>query len=243
MKRICNLFCLVFLVACQHSNDGKTMVVSGNVEGLKKGTLYLQRFDTQGNIVNVDSAKAKGNGLFEFKVPLESPEIFMLYLDKNNKSSEYGNRISFFAEPKHINIHTHNESFDLTAHITGSETQKYLEEYNQVIRKFSQRDTELLAQQIQAVKDKNMKKADSILQLSNNNKLREFLFSVNFALLHKDSYIAPYVALSQGYALQQKYLDSIYNSLPENVANSRYGKQLKDYIADLSVERTDDTDE
>ena len=59
------------------------MIVKGEVEGLKKGTIYLQKFDNQWNPIKIDSIVANGNGKFEFKINLQSPEIFALQLDKS----------------------------------------------------------------------------------------------------------------------------------------------------------------
>lgn len=69
------------LFSCQQ--EGKnTMYIQGNVEGLKRGVIYLQRFDNEGNIKNIDSVVAQGKGTFSFQVPLESPEVFALHLKK-----------------------------------------------------------------------------------------------------------------------------------------------------------------
>ncbi|GIZ14076.1 DUF4369 domain-containing protein [Capnocytophaga catalasegens] len=233
MKQIFITILVIFLAIGCSQSDENLMIVKGNVEGLKQGTIFLQNFDNHGNTHNIDSVIANGSGTFLFKVPLKSPEVFCLYLDRKNNAN-FSNRILFFGEPKTIIIDTYNETFDLNARISGSETQKLFEEYNLTMRKFGQRNTELLAQQIQAVKDKNLQFADSILQLSNKNKIRQYLFSVNYALTHKDSYIAPYIALADGYALQRKYLDSIYNSLSNEVVNSKYGKELRKYIDEIA---------
>lgn len=61
------------------------MIVSGNVKGLKKGTLYLQHLaDT--TLVVVDSLKVDGDGNFRFETELEGPEMFYLYLNKKTKT-------------------------------------------------------------------------------------------------------------------------------------------------------------
>lgn len=221
------------LFSCQQ--EGKnTMYIQGNVEGLKRGVIYLQRFDNEGNIKNIDSVVAQGKGTFSFQVPLESPEVFALHLKKEDTKNDF-NRLVFFGEPKTITIDTHNETFDLTARILGSETQKLFEEYNQTIRKFNFRNTEFLGQQLQAIKDQKMTLADSIAELSRKNRIRQHLFSVNYALSNKNSYIAPYIALSESYNISPKYLDSIYKSLSKEVSESKYGKLLKTHLDSLQT--------
>ena len=99
--------------------------------------------------------------------------------------------------------------------------------------KFNDRNLELIKANLEARKEKDSLKVDSIAQQSDRNVLRGYLYTLNFALTNKDSYVAPYIALSEVFDAKVKYLDTIYNSLTPEVANSKYGKQLKDYIADV----------
>ena len=70
------------------------MIVKGKVEGLRKGTLFLQKIqDTI--LVNVDSTLVKGTPQFEFRTPIETAEVFYLYLDKEDGDS-LNDRILFF---------------------------------------------------------------------------------------------------------------------------------------------------
>ena len=220
MRKIFFIFSALFLIQCTDKKiDGKTMIVKGEVEGLKKGTIYLQKFDNQWNPIKIDSIVANGNGKFEFKINLESPEIFALQLDK--KDSEKSEQILFFGEAKEINIHTINEKFSLNAQILGSETQKQFEEYNLGLRRFIIRNTEIIAKQFSATKDNN---------LAQKNEYRKHLFSVNFALNYKNSYLAPYIALTEIEFINPKYIDSIYKSLSPEVSSSKYGKMLEEHI-------------
>ena len=59
---------------------------------------------------------------------LESPEIFYLYLNKEDHN-DVNDRITFFGEPGNIKINTTWNTFDANAKISGSETQKKLEDY------------------------------------------------------------------------------------------------------------------
>lgn len=235
MKKISIILASLFLMNCSEKLEKNTMLVSGEVKGLKKGTIFLQKIDENGKFKTIDSVIADGDGKFLFKTPLKSPEIFSLFL-KREEDYDLKNRLFFFGEPTKITIETPNETFDTNAEISGSETQKLLEEYNQVMRKFGQRNTEYLAAQLEASKLKDPQKTDSILQLANQNQIRQILFSVNYALSHKNSHIAPYIALNQGYALTTKYLDSIYNSLDKKIVQGKYGTELKKFITKLKRE-------
>ena len=61
-------FLLIFILlifSCQNKTmiDENKMNVIGNIEGLRKGDLYLQKVDN-GLIINVDSVKIEGNSNF-----------------------------------------------------------------------------------------------------------------------------------------------------------------------------------
>ena len=97
-----------------------TMTVNGSIKGLKKGTLYLQQL--QDTILkNIDSLEIKGNGDFSFKTEVASPDIYYLYLVKND-NNDINDRITFFGEPGNITVETSWDSFDFAATVKGSAT-------------------------------------------------------------------------------------------------------------------------
>jgi len=114
-KIVAPLLILVFLSSCG-GNAENTMTVTGKIKGLKKGTLYFQHIvDT--TLVTIDSLLIEGDGSFEFKKAIESPEIFYLYLNKKD-NNEVNDRLTFFGEPGVINITTQaasNTDIPLTA--------------------------------------------------------------------------------------------------------------------------------
>lgn len=218
---------LLFLVACNEETEN-SMTVKGNVKGLKKGTLYLQRIaDT--TLVTIDSLDIQGDGNFSFKTTLESPEIFYLYLNKKD-DNDINDRLIFFGEPGEITINTSWNTFDTQAKVTGSETHKKLEEYRKVMSRFNIANLE----NIRAIYDPKISQdsvaMDSIQKSSDRNIVRGYLYSLNFALNNKDSYIAPYIALYEVPDANLKYLDSVQNALSSEVANSKYGKALKKHL-------------
>jgi hypothetical protein len=112
------------------------MIVKGKIEGLRKGTLYLQKIEDT-LLVNVDSTLIKGTPEFEFKTPLETAEIFYLYLNKEDGDS-LNDRILFFGEEGIIEINTLLKTFESSAQITGSKNQELLQEYTSFNRKFNE---------------------------------------------------------------------------------------------------------
>lgn len=215
------------MVSCAGTTE-HTMNVSGNVKGLKKGTLYLQHI-ADSTLVSIDSLSVKGDGNFSFTTELESPEIFYLYLDKEDHN-DINDRITFFAEPGNIIINTSWNTFDLNPKISGSKTQEKLEEYQKVMSRFNTIDLENIKNILDPKNQNDPTALDSLQELSDRNLKRGYLFALNYAMNNTDSYIAPYIAIKEVADANIKYLDSINNSLSPEVANSKYGKELKKFI-------------
>ena len=231
-KFISYLIVSLVLIACAESEEENKMIVAGNIKGLKKGTLYLQHIpDTA--LVNVDSLEIQGDGRFEFETALQSPEIFFLYLDKAD-NNEFNDRITFFGEPGTISINTSWNTFETKAVIDGSETQKKMEEYQEIMNKFHTQSLELMRAAADPDIQADSTALDSVQKRSDKVVLRGYLYTLNFALNNKDSYLTPYLALTEVANANPVYLDSIYNSLTPEVAESKYGIKLKEYLQEIA---------
>lgn len=229
MKQFLSCLCLLILVVSCSSETENTMTVTGTIKGLKKGTLYLQHVpDTV--LITVDSLEIEGDGNFTFKTELESPELFYLFLDKNDKNN-LNDRLAFFAEPGVITVNTNRNSFDSNADITGSKSHQKLEEYRKVMSKNNLRGLSL--SQLASNQDGALsaQEIDSLQQLYTRSIQRNYVYAINFAINNKDSYIAPYIAIKEIPEANIKYLDSIASVLPPNVSNSKYGKELSAFLA------------
>ena len=231
MKKLLTSFLfVVILMSCADSSEN-TMIVSGTVKGLKKGVLYLQKVSDT-SLVTIDSLEIRGDGNFSFKTVLESPEVFYLYLNKKDNNI-VNDRITFFGEPGEITINTAWNSFDTKAVIEGSETHKKLEEYRKVMSRFNSQNLELIRAASDPAFQNDAEAMDSLQKANDKNILRSYLYSLNFALNHKDSDIAPYIALTEVADANIMYLDSIYNSLTPEVANAKYGRALQNYLEEI----------
>lgn len=224
MKKAFLLFAIMFTFSCTKKEPD--LIVTGNIKGLKKGTLYLQKLnDTV--LVTLDSLEIIGELPFELHSDLEEPEVLFLTLDKN---SNVNHRISFFADKGITEINTTLKRFAFDAKIKGSIQQDKFNEYYSIISKFNNQWLDLIKSQFEAQKSEN----DSIIKEANikadNVIKRKYLYTVNFALNNLDSEVAPYVTLAEIYDANIKYLDTIYNSLPKDIANSKYGKALNAHI-------------
>ncbi len=206
--------------------DENTMHLTGQVKGLKKGTVYLQKIQDS-TVVTLDSMIIDGNSHFDFTTEIEEPEVFYLSVNRFNSINK-DNSLHFFGEKGEINIQTSWDFFSAEAKVTGSETHKKLEEYESMIQKFKEKNLELITEQIKASGDSL--KTDSLVRISNRNITRSYLYTLNYALANKDSYIAPYIALADAANVRLKYLDTINKSLSPKIANSKYGKALDEYV-------------
>ena len=218
---------ILLFASCEKKTEN-TMTISGSIDGLKKGTLYLQRTQDS-TLVTLDSVLVKGDGAFSFSQDIESPEVFYLYLDKAD-NNDVNDRITFFGEPGEISINTSWNTFDTKSKITGSKSQVKFAEFQAILSNFNKKEL-VLFQEILSKQDSV--KLDSLQKLRTANILRRYQYILNFGLTNPDSYVTPYVTLTEAPDANPKYLDSIYNSLNPEVANSKYGKRLNTYLESL----------
>ncbi|TRZ41778.1 DUF4369 domain-containing protein [Robertkochia solimangrovi] len=239
-RRFIAMLTALTLFSC--AKESKNMVVNGKIEGLKKGTLYFQRVkDT--TLITIDSLQINGNPEFTFSTDIEGPEIFYLYLDKND-GNQLNDRLDFFGEEGTITIKTSRDYFAPEAIVEGSATNNKLYEYRKMRSKFSNKNLELIKSKFEAEKNGDAEIADSLITELNRNQQRSFLYTVNYIFNNSDSYVTPYLVLTEAPNLTVKYLDSINNMLSEPVAKSKYGTALKKYIEKIKEgENSKDTAE
>jgi hypothetical protein len=190
--------------------------------------LYLQKFQDS-LLINVDSTLVEGTPTFEFKTPIETAEVFYLFLDKEDGDS-LNDRILFFGEKGQIEINTLLKTFESSAKITGSKNQELLQEYLSFKRKFNDQNLELMKSFYEAQMAQNSQRADSIENQINRLLKRRYLYTINFAATNTDQNIAPYLALTQVYDANLALLDSIAVKMTPEVRASKYGEQFTLYL-------------
>lgn len=227
MKKLSTLFALVIcLAAC--SKQESNLVISGTVKGLKKGTLYLQKIEDTA-LVTIDSLEIKGDPNFVFETDIESPQVLYLFLNKVD-GTDFNDRLLFFAEPGEMKVTTTLKNFETDVVVEGSENHKKLEEYRKIMERFNSQNLDLLKANLEAQKEGNEELVMETELKFDNLLKRRYLYTVNFALNNKEHEIAPYLAVSEIFDANIKYLDTIQNSLTSEVRNSKYGKSLEDFI-------------
>ena len=227
MKKIISCVILItILFSCTKDKKGN-MLVKGSIDGLKKGTVYLQKIkDTM--LVSIDSVQLNGDGNFILSDEVESPEVYFISLDKMQSE-----RIQFFGEKGEISITSKVEKFATSAKIIGSQNQLKLEEHNEMAKKFTGRQLDLLKEKFDAQKENDTALISKLLKEEKNLIKRKYYYTTNFAVVNSDFETAPYLALTELYNANVKLLDTINNSLTEKVKTSKYGKELDKFIKEI----------
>ena len=183
------------------------MGVKGSIKGLRKGKLYLQRIkDTL--LINLDSTYIDGSPDFTFQTPIQTAEVFYLYLNKDDGDS-LNDRILFFGEKGTIEINTLLKTFESSAKISGSKNQELLQKYQSMNRKFNDRNLDLLKDLYVAKAEQKIQRVDTLEKQIANLLNRRYLYTINFAAQNPDQNIAPYLAVTEVFDANLILLDSI----------------------------------
>ena len=236
MKKISiAIIAITLLFACSEKKSENNLHLTGNIKGLKKGTLYVQRV-ANNKLVALDTIAIDGNSNFETNINLQSPEMLYLFLDRG-VSNSLDNNLLFFAEPGDISIETNLENYIADAKVTGSKNQDLYYEYKKVDKRFQDESLTLIEKKFKAMKSKNEIELNGIIAKQETNIKRKYLYATNFAINNKDYEVAPYIALSEMYYINLIYLDTIHKSLSPKVVQSLYGKKLTEYIASIKKQQ------
>lgn len=223
-KTLLALSALFLLVACNDKKAEGNLHITGNIKGLKKGTLYIQRI-IDNKYISLDTINIDGQSTFQSDLTIDSPEMMYLHLDRGTTNS-MDNKILFFAEPGNISIETNLDRYLSDAKITGSKNQEVYDDYKNLATKMNDESLDLIQAKFYATKYQRVQQLDSINAKIDYNTKRKYLYTANFALNHKDAEATPFIVLSEISDINMKYLDTIQKSMTPKVAKSLYGKQL-----------------
>ena len=232
MKKIF-VISLALLASFCSSPTQKNMRVSGKIDGLRKGTLYLQKMvDTA--LVSVDSVEIKGDDSFQMGDDIASPEFYFLSLDKDDGDS-LTDKILFFGEAGDIKINTLLRTFGSSAKVEGSENQILWEEYQSIMRKFNRQNLENFEKFTENQEELSTEERAERLEKANENLLkRKYLFALNFAMNNADKEVAAYIGSYEVSDVIPVFLDSLYNKLSPEIQASKYGKVFKQQLDSLA---------
>ena len=197
--------------------------------------MYVQRVNNN-KLIALDTIAIDGNSNFETNIELKSPEMLYLFLDRG-VSNSLDNNLLFFAEPGNVNIDTNLENYIADAKVTGSKNQDLYYEFKKVDNRFQEEELGLIEKKFNAIKSNNEKEIATITAKQESNIKRKYLYATNFIINNKEYEVAPYLALSEIYDINMKYLDTIQKSLTPKVSKSLYGKKLTEYIASIKKQQ------
>ena len=215
------------MYACSSKKEGN-MIVQGQIKGLKKGKLYLQKMvDTV--LVSVDSIALLGTETFKLTDNVDSPVLYYLTFDGNTTDK----RILFFGEKGTITINDRVDEFGFNPEINGSKNQKILDKFNVMSKMFQNQRLEFIKKDFEAKKAKDEKLIDKLEKDYQRLVRRRVLYTTNFALTNADTEVAPYIALTEMYDASLKMLDTVNNSLSPEIKASDYGKRFQEYLDNI----------
>ncbi|UGS24246.1 DUF4369 domain-containing protein [Flavobacterium channae] len=228
-KIVLAIIAVITLMACNKEGATDANVhITGNVKGLSQGKLYLQRLQDS-VLITLDSININGDSKFESHIKLESPEMLYLILDRGQTKSIDDN-LPFFAEPGNIHIETTLKHFFSDAKVTGSKNHDLWVKFDSLNSKFRDQNLAIMAKRLKNELKPNPTTTDSIEKAYKNLLTRKYRYTAHFAVTNGDKEIAPYLALSEIADINTAYLDTIQKSMTPEVAKSKYGKMLNEYI-------------
>lgn len=228
MKKILVLGFAILIASCSSKKEGN-MIVNGQIKGLKKGTLYLQKIEKDTILKTIDSVSVLGSNHFTLTANVDEPEMYYVTFD-GNTTNKY---ITFFADKGTINITDDISKFGINPVITGSKNQDILNNYTKISRRFNDQNLDLIQRKFYAQRSNNKDSVDIINREYEILLRRRYMVTVNFALNNKDNHVAPYLALTELVNANVKWLDTINKSLSPEVKNSIYGKKLEKFVAEI----------
>lgn len=228
MKKLFLAGAALCLLSCSTDKKNGNTHITGEIKGLKQGTLYIQQVKDS-TLVTLDSIVLKGKSTFESSFNLEEPEVLYLGLNRGSTST-MDNLILFFAEPGNLKISSELENFSGGAHVEGSKNQELYNKYLQSKSLVTNKQNNLIKEALIARMSKLPLKADSLDNAVKRASGRVYLNAVNFALKNNSHEVAPYIALTDVATVNNKYLDTIYGNLSPEVAKSKYGLILRNYL-------------
>jgi hypothetical protein len=230
MQKLLVLLSLCFLFSC--GNDASdSLIVKGNIKGLKKGTVYLKKANDS-ILITIDSMAVGKDSNFKLQSALESPAVFYLSLDKDSGD----NSITFFADKGVTEINTTLKRFTYDAKIKGSKQQETFEEYLSMASKFNNKNLELIKEGFDAIKDNDTALINKTEKTYNSLEKRKYLYTANFAINNNDSEVAPYLALTELFNANIKLLNIVNDTLTPKIKASNYGKELQRFIDKIKKE-------
>ncbi|PPK93551.1 uncharacterized protein DUF4369 [Nonlabens xylanidelens] len=229
MKKVFFLLIAITLIASCSDSNSSNFSISGTVDGIKVGKIFLQRLQDS-TLVNVDSVVFDGESDFYLKTSLSQPEIMYLHLDVKD-GTEFNDRLLFFAEDTTMTMNSTWDNFVNDAAFSGSKNQDIYATYLKNSKKLNVVYTDLVKRSMSLTDEtRTLAVTDSINTAYDRYLRKKVLHAINYAQLHNDKVVAPYLLVSEASEANPILLDSVYRSMPKKIQTTVYGKQLSELI-------------
>ncbi len=229
MKKAILLLIVIISIASCNDSSTSNFSVSGTIDGVKVGKIFLQRLQDS-TLIDIDSTEFDGNSDYFLQTEIDEPELLYLHLDiKDGK--DYNDRIMFFAEDTTMTINSSLKEFETDAVISGSKNQDIYQVFKDNNSKLNKVYTEIVKRSMSLTDaTRTPEVTDSIEQAYEKYLTRKILYAINYSQLHKDKEVAPYILVSEASEANPILLDSIYKQMPKKIQTTVYGKQLSALI-------------
>jgi hypothetical protein len=207
---------LIILTSC--SSEKKNLIIEGKISGVKNSKIYLSFVEEEEIIDSVNII----DGKFTLKTYLDTTKEMSMIL--GDKYSE--NKFDFISEPSHIIFTSSKDKFVFNGKIENSKLYTDYENLKNQIKRFDEKDIEMLAEQIEISIKGNQNKYDSINKQRLKLNQKKILFIVNYAMSNASNPISAFISYKYRKNINKKYLEKIYENLSKEIKNSYYGKKL-----------------
>ena len=166
---------LFFLfLSCSKTENTNNFSLRVEVDGLKKGTLFLEKFSDSG-LFKIDSGYFNGNNSVEFKGKIEGPEIMILSLTYENELVP--KQLPFFVEKSEMIVKTRLKDFGYKVYSKGSKNDSIYRQYLVIKKKFNN---------LRIIKHLGRTNYHSLLYYIGKNKKGFCVLSITIACQPKD---------------------------------------------------------
>ena len=207
---------LIILSSC--SSEKENLIIDGEISGVKNSKIYLSYADEEEILDSVNII----DGKFTLKTYVDkTKEMSMILGDRNSED-----KFDFISEPAHILFTSSKDKFVFNGKIQNSKLYIDYKNLKNQIKRFDEKDLEMLAEQIEVSVKGNPNKYDSINEQRLKLNQRKILFIVNYASNNSSNPISAFISYKYRENINEKYLEKIYENLSEEIKNSYYGAKL-----------------
>jgi hypothetical protein len=225
------LIIITFLASCNSDQETSNYVtLNGNIEGLKVGTIILQKVQDS-TLITLDSVQLNGTSKFTLKAPIEEPALMFLHLDVKD-GLLYDDRVSIFVEDTILTVSSTLEDFEKNIKVTGSKNNDILDGFKVNKKLLDQVYTDLLKRSMLLDREESPSQVDVERLNTDYNKYlkKTVLYVINYADRFKDKEVAAYLLVTEAFDANPILLENVYQKMPKKIQNSHYGKQLSELI-------------